>query len=138
MAVGVFLMGVHEGVKSGCIDPMIAVLVELNGFACDQQKWGRCVVIADRLPEICQRLAQVVPGGLLRLVRPQESRQRFPAVGAARLDAQVSQQRPHFPGFKTGDRLISQGYRHLTHEKERQARHNGDCANPSIRVWFYL
>jgi hypothetical protein len=51
-------------------------------------------------PQVGEGLAQVLAGGGIGNIGPQQSRQRVPAVGAGAAQGQVRQQRPDFAAFK--------------------------------------
>ncbi len=67
-------------------------------------------MVADGPPQVCQRLAQVGPGGGFRPVVPQQPGKLFAAMGPPAFDSQVSQQRPHLVRAESGDRFSIQGY----------------------------
>jgi hypothetical protein len=64
------MRGLQRRGESLCIDPGIAVAIELDRLPRGEQKGRRSLSVSDHLPEICQRMAQVRPGGAFGKVRP--------------------------------------------------------------------
>ncbi len=84
----------------GYVKPMVAVAVELNGLPGDLQKGGIGLLVADDLAKVKGGLGQVAPGGLLRLIGPEEADKGVSAVRPAGLNGQADQQRPHLVGIQ--------------------------------------
>ena len=90
---------------------MIARPVELDRVGGDQHKgWGG-ITVANGLPEIVQRLTQVLARAALGSLGPEEARQGLAAVRLACLDNQVGQHCSHLIRLESTDGVPVQ--RHL-------------------------
>ena len=125
--------------KLAHIQPGIAVRVELHGVGGDQEK-GRCAArlpgeipglagLAQRLPEVVERLAQAVAGLRFAHLGPEQPRQSFPLVGLRAFHCQVGQQGAHLGRLQPLQRAAVQGELHRSQQRDGTARHGPslDC-----------
>jgi hypothetical protein len=81
----VLFAGLHEGRKLVHVQPLVAIGVELDRLAADEEERG-IIAITNRLPQVRESLAQALAGFFLGLIGPQETGQRVSAMGMVGLD----------------------------------------------------
>jgi hypothetical protein len=108
-AVAVLLARGAQPGEGSDVEPVVAIGVELDRLAANQKEWLLVVfLIAEGLAQVGERLAEIVTGPALGLIRPKQASQDIPAMGVACLDGQVGQQCPHFVGSKVSHRHVIQ------------------------------
>ena len=101
--------GCQQRLEGGDIARGVALGIELHRPGGHQQQRGVRVLVAQRGPQPDERLAQIVERRRLGLVRPEQAGERFAALGAAGVQDQIDEERPHLIRAEGGDRLSIHG-----------------------------
>jgi hypothetical protein len=108
--VPVVLRGLDAGCELRDVQPVVAGMVELDRPTANQQERYGLILIADRLAEVGERLAEVLARSRFGLVRPQQSGQSISAVRIICFDDQVGEKRPRLVGGEVSDGFPAQGH----------------------------